>query len=251
MSRLQSEWRRLYLPCPPDGALAGADDTSLVDGEGQVRAMVLALARPADWAALSAVWHGVQVDLGLPAPAIAVSGLDGYQLWFSLAEPTPVSQAHAFLESLRARYLRDIPLARIDLLPVVDAQAPQRARHAGVVPAQQARIDQWSAFVAPDLAPVFAETPWLDIPPSPEGQAELLAGLKSIQPTEWQTALARRQPAQLLAKPDQAWPSSETKGAELDPRQFLLKVMNDDTVDLALRIEAAKALLPHVASSGG
>ena len=30
-----------------------------------------------------------------------------------------------------------------------------------------------------------------------------------------------------------------------DPRRFLLRVMNDETVDMALRIEAAKALLPR------
>jgi hypothetical protein len=30
-----------------------------------------------------------------------------------------------------------------------------------------------------------------------------------------------------------------------DPERFLLQVMNDDTVSLALRIEAAKALLQH------
>ena len=33
-----------------------------------------------------------------------------------------------------------------------------------------------------------------------------------------------------------------------DPRRFLLRVMNDESVALALRIEAAKALLPS--SSG-
>jgi hypothetical protein len=30
-----------------------------------------------------------------------------------------------------------------------------------------------------------------------------------------------------------------------DPKRFLQEVMNDPTVPLALRIEAAKALLPH------
>ena len=30
-----------------------------------------------------------------------------------------------------------------------------------------------------------------------------------------------------------------------DPKRFLLRIMNDDTVALALRIEAAKALLQH------
>ena len=31
----------------------------------------------------------------------------------------------------------------------------------------------------------------------------------------------------------------------LDPKRFLLDVMNNDSLDLVLRIEAAKALLPY------
>jgi hypothetical protein len=34
-----------------------------------------------------------------------------------------------------------------------------------------------------------------------------------------------------------------SSGESLEARRFLLRVMNDDTVALALRIEAAKALL--------
>ena len=38
---------------------------------------------------------------------------------------------------------------------------------------------------------------------------------------------------------------SEAASTSSDPRQFLLRVMNDGTVALALRVEAAKALLQH------
>jgi hypothetical protein len=247
MTRLQSEWQRLYLPRTPLDAAMAADDTRLIDPLGCVRAMVLALARPANWVALSVVWQAVQAELSLPAPAIAISGVDGYELWFSLAEPVPAAQAHAFLESLRARYLSQVEPARISLLPALDAQAPQPNWYAGMVPAQQGHADQWSAFVAPDLAPVFAETPWLDIPPSPDGQADLLSALRSIQPDDWQTALARLKPAPTLAKPAAASTSThpEAKGPNLDAWRFLQGVMNDETVALSLRIEAAKALLPY------
>ena len=68
--------------------------------DGTVRAMVLELVRPADWTLLSTLWRGVQTDLELPAPAIAVSGIDAYRLWFSLAEPASAAQARAFLEAL-------------------------------------------------------------------------------------------------------------------------------------------------------
>ena len=156
-------------------------------------------------------------------------------------------QAHAFLEALRARYLNQIEPARIKLRPALDAPDSQPDWYAGMVPAQQAQADQWSAFVAPDLAPVFAETPWLDIPPSPDGQADLLSSLRSIKPDDWQTALARLQPAPALKRPAPAStsPSAEPTQPCPDARRFLQGVMNDETVALALRIEAAKALLPY------
>ncbi|MDI1261251.1 hypothetical protein [Aquabacterium sp.] len=218
MNRLQAELHRLYRL--DDG---GAGD--------QVRAVVLALGRPAEWAALSVVWQGVQADLGLPAPAIAVSGVDGYQVWFSLAEPRPAAQALAFLESLRVRYLPGIAADRIDMMTA-----------APVVPALQTPTGHWSAFVAPDLAPVFADTPWLDIPPSPDGQADLLCRLHSINRADFQRALARLSPAPAKATHTEAGLVRGTRS----PKSFLLEVMNDDTIELSLRIEAAKALLPYL-----
>ena len=228
MNRLQSELRRLYLP----HSAADAAASSLIDSEGRVRAMVLELARPASWEVLSKVWRGVQTDFELPAPAIAVSGTEGLQLWFSLSEAISVPQASAFLELLRLRFLPDVAPQRLGLMP-------EHARHAPWVPAQQEPSGNWSAFVAPDLAPVFADTPWLDIQPSNEGQAELLARLESIKPPAFEAALARLRPA----APQLAAPATQTRS--LDAKRFLQQVMNDDTVALALRIEAAKALLPY------
>lgn len=248
MSRLQTEWRRLYLPGATDSQHADWKAAPLVDDHAQVRAMVLELARPADWAALSEVWRGVQLDLALPAPGIAVSGLDGYQLWFSLAEPVPATQALAFLEALRARYLPDVAADRIALLPTVDASASPQIQHASRIPAQQANGEHWSAFVAPDLAPVFAETPWLDFPPSEHGQADLLSQLDCIAPAAFRhaQALIRSASPQETAgtKPEAQASADSSLPSALDPKRFLLQVMNDDTVAMALRIEAAKALLP-------
>jgi hypothetical protein len=244
MTRLQSEWLRLYLAPAPDGAEA-AGSTSLVQAQGRVRALVLSLGRPADWSALSRVWQGVQADLALPAPAIAVSGVDAYQLWFSLVEPVPVAEAQAFLAALCTRYLRDVLPARVDLLPASEASAQGGVRHVALWPGQQALPEQWAAFVAPDLAPMFADTPWLDIPPSPDGQADLLATLQSIKAPDWQAALAALQPVPTLARPVPAAASRQAPASGLSPWQFLNDVLNDDTVALALRIEAAKALLPY------
>lgn len=246
MSRLRSEWHRLFFPHAWAGATAtvDGDEPALIDAEGRVRAMVLSLALPADWDALSTVWKAVQADLGLPAPGIAVSGTDAFQLWFSLAQAAPAREADAFLASLRERYLRGISAERIRSWPAPDAGAPGGFAHVGRMPGQEVRREQWSAFVAPDLAAMFSDTPWLDIPPGPEGQAELLAGLRSITPVAWRMARNRLEPLPAASPVDDAPPPiAPSRMTHQDPRRFLLDVMNDDAVDLVLRIEAAKALL--------
>ena len=240
MTPLQSELHRLYLPRPEAHADATAQPSALVDAAGAVRAMVMDLTRPANWEQLSKVWHGVQSELELPAPAIAVSGTDGLQLWFSLADAIDASQAHAFLERLLSRFLPEIDPGRVRLMPgVMPASAPAIYRHAALVPARQEPGENWSAFVAPDLAPVFGDTPWLDIPPNEEGQAALLRGLRSMQRPEFEAALKRLVPH----APPPSSIAAAAGAATDDPRRFLLQVMHDDSVAMALRIEAAKALL--------
>jgi hypothetical protein len=213
MSRLAAELHRLF---PPAAA-------------GSTQVLGLEVAAPADWAALGAVWRGVQADLSLPAPAIAVSGTDGLQLWFSLQQPIGIARATDFLAGLQARYLAALAPARVRLQ--VDGSAPD-------VPAQDPASGNWSAFVAPDLAPVFADTPWLDIEPGADGQAELLGRLVPIPPAAFHTALQALRPAA-----PEASASPRLAGADVDPRAFLQGVLNDEGAPLALRIEAAKALL--------
>lgn len=231
MNPLQTELQRLY-QAP----------------EGLVRALVLELARPADWGLLSTVWRGLQTDLGLPAPAIAVSGVDGYQLWLSLAEPVPVAEAAMFLEALRLHYLGAVALKRISLTPSLESPT---AGPALPVPGQQLATGYWSAFVASDLAPIFADEPWLDQSPSPEAQASVLVRLQSIKPAAFAAAMARlRAPAAptmpLDLPPNLAPQASAATAHLLAPRAFLLAVIHDPAVALGLRIEAAKALLPYV-----
>lgn len=216
MSRLVSELHRLYPPC----------------AAGSTQALRLEVAAPADWAALGAVWRGVQADLGLPAPAIAVSGTDGLQLWFSLGQPVPVAQGLDLLARLQARYLPTLAPARVR----AHADGPVTA-----VPAQDPATGNWSAFVAPDLAPVFADTPWLDIQPGADGQADLLTRLAAITPAAFEAALQALQPLPAPATPPRATPSAA--GPHLDPRAFLQRVLDDETAPLGLRVEAAKALL--------
>jgi hypothetical protein len=233
MTRLRSELERLYL-CGPDG---------LADAQGRVRALVLEVGRPAQWEVLQPVWLGVQAELELPAPAIAVSGSDGLQLWFSLAQPVDAAAGRTFLEGLQARWLTDPRPKRVGLRTGATDLQPQD------LPPRQVSSEHWSAFVSPDLAAVFSDTPWLDIEPGEDGQANLLRGLRPIAPEALEAALARL--AADAAPPADAAPAaaapahaSAPAAPESDPRRFLLGVMNDATAPLALRIEAAKALLP-------
>ncbi|MES2879327.1 MAG: hypothetical protein V4713_12975 [Pseudomonadota bacterium] len=265
MSTLPAELDRLYLSHERNIPNPHGAEPGLMAPDGTVRAMVLELARPADWTLMSTVWRGVQTDFELPAPAIAVSGIDGYQLWFSLAEPVSVAQAGAFLESLRVRYLSGVATGRIAMLPSIDAASPGQIRHATLVPALQPATDQWSAFVAPDLAAIFSGEPWLDTPPNPDAQANVLARLECIKSAVFHALLERLSPAvrpetapttSVADVPDGSQASREVNTAasqenSLDPKGFLLSVMNDKTVELHLRIEAAKALLPYVEGRGG
>lgn len=256
MNRLQTELCRLYLPsgaAPPQG---DASELALNGPDGELRAAVLELARPADWPALSAVWQGVQADLGLPAPAIAINGLDGYQLWFSWTQPLPLEQAQAFLQALCTRYLPGVPARRLRLLPQPGQGVPQ-------VPALRPDTALWSAFVAPDLAAVFGDEPAIDLPPGPDAQADLLARLSSMRPGDMLQAWERLQPAPAPETPAPAEPQNAPNtyaytaphtatgpGPGLSPQAFLRAVMDDPSVPLALRIDAAKALLAAGSTPG-
>lgn len=222
MNRLEAELQRLFLsPGQARGDAAG-------------RALVLEVAGAGAWHALARAWQGVQADLQLPAPAIAVSGSDAYQLWFSLPEPVPAAQGLAFLDALKKRYLGEVPADRVRTSPsaLPGAKMPP-------LPPVQAAEGRWAAFVTVDLAAVFADERWLDLPPTPDAQADVLARLQSMAPGELPRAVER------LAALDA--PSPEVPAAsgasQQDPRGFLLEVMNDRSVALPLRIEAAKALL--------
>ena len=249
MNRLQTELHRLYLHPGSDAATALSTDP-----QGRVRALVMALRRPPDWAVLGRVWHGVQNEFGLPAPGIAVSGDDALQLWFSLAAAIPGAQAGAWLEALRARFLGDVEPSRIRLWPSRTAAADEPPLR--LVPQRQEASGNWSAFVAPDLAPVFADAPFLDMPPNEEGQATLLAGLVTLPLDVFEAASKRlglAPPAPQRVAPVRpvdpaavhiSQPPASAAMAE-DPRHFLQRVMGDESVALALRVEAAKALLRH------
>ena len=239
MSRLHTELARLF--GTPDLTTPGPEPVCLVAADGSVRAMVLEMAGPADWAELSRVWQGVQDELALPAAAIAVSGTDGLQLWFSVAEPVQAQEAADFLLALHNRYLPSTPARRIRRYPS-SAATDGKTMHAKAVPSRNEGTDHWSAFVSPDLASVFAEEPWLDLPPNADQQADILCRLKPMKAAQFRDAWAL-----LGAPPNQAAALATTVAdtGHMHPKAFLMQVMNDPAVGLKDRIEAAKALLPY------
>ncbi len=228
MSRLAREYQRLFLPT----------GTPLPGDAEPVRALVLEVSRPAAWQPLCAVWEGVQADLGLPAPAVAVNGADGLQLWFSLAVAVDASQGRALLEDLRQQYMADVPLHRVAMqIAPVPVPIPRPVEAEG----------PWSAFVAADLAPLFEDSPWLDLHPNEDGQADLLSRVASIQPAALKSALQRLQgqPEAAAENPVVNQRPATSNAAHPAAAQFLLAVMGDEAAPLALRVEAAKALMPY------
>ncbi|RYZ03621.1 MAG: hypothetical protein EOO24_13650 [Comamonadaceae bacterium] len=226
MSRLDAERARLY---------------------GAAGPVVLGVSGRSPWDALAGVWQGVQADLGLPAPAIVVDGARGMQLWFALDGPVAADAAATFLGALRDRYLADLPRDRVAL-----------GDPAAIAPPVEVAPGCWSAFVAPDLASLFADEPWLDLTPGVDAQADLLARLRPASAREWADALQRLRPAGVVAPaapvpvPTPGAPVLPPPSSLGDaPTRFLLGVMNDPAIDLHLRIEAAKALLPFVHRPSG
>jgi hypothetical protein len=256
MSKLMTQLQRLYgLPGQLDALLlpaqlvAGLAERSavqlnLLSATQTVRTCVLAFKRSSDWPAVAALCQGLQDELALPLPALAIGG--GYQLWFSLAEPIPLSQAQALMQALIGKYLAEVPGKHFACFPGDKANSKIE-----LVPALQADQTRWSAFIDPTLGSMFTDEAWLDMAPSLDKQADMLAGLRSISLADLAEAMA------LLATPATPQPGMATApvvpppetlslaGGYADPHGFLLAVMNDPTVAASHRIEAAKALLPY------
>lgn len=248
--RLVAELRRLYVrPATPGAdalprALAAGEALRLspLGADGRVAWMVVGVDGEDAWAQTAALYAGLLDDLALPAPALAVSGEAGYRLWFALVEPVSVAEAGAFLRGLADRYLAELPPARRTLCPLGEVGEVL------MVPGLHPATGKWSAFIDPGLGGMLADEPWLDMAPNPEKQADILAGFEAIKPAAFAQALARLGPAPEAPPPLPVAPSRPAGGEACDgagdeARRFLLAVMNDPTVDMALRVEAAKALL--------
>jgi len=260
MNKLSRELQRLYFL--KDESLAGA----VVGLAGTVRTLIVCFRKSGDWSEAASLHELVQRELELPAPAVVVSGSDGFQVWFSLAEPVPVDQAVAFLAGLRQRYLAHLPETALAFHPQAGAMAGQEV---ALFPALCELTGRWSALIDPAMGGMFLEQAGLDMAPNPDRQADILAGLESIKADDFARALGRLQapdeaPAEKPANaehgecgetssdaPVRDVPPEQGLAGRFDsPRDFLLAVMNDAAVPLPQRIEAAKALLPYFEKTG-
>ncbi|MYM24607.1 hypothetical protein GTP46_18380 [Duganella sp. FT135W] len=177
MQKLTSELQRLYLFA---GKQYDAPTIDLVNAGGMVRTLVIDFHKAADeqhWARLCDVANALQTELGLPAPAVSVSGGECYRLWLSLAQPVPETQAKQFLALLHKAYFEDEQIdfgrSRIDL-------PPSQNRATGL----------WAAFVNPSMGGALAEDLGLEMAPPDAAQAAFLDRLNSISEEEFTQAIA-------------------------------------------------------------
>lgn len=194
MEKLIAELKRLYLSDGDPVAqllvqrLAGESSQALrlATADGRTRVVVLdfdKLPRGADdqhWSKLCEVANALQEQLDFPAPAVSISGAQGYRLWLSLATPVTVAQAQQLMTVLHQAYFPGWPLAAdaagapVELPPCLH---PESAR--------------WAAFIHPGMGAAFADEPGLDMRPPFAAQAAFLEGLKSIDDQQLAAALQR------------------------------------------------------------
>lgn len=269
MNKLESELKRLYLlPGQEWPSLESDTDKpviKLLSAEGLVRCLVISIPNGGNWEHLAALYQGVQEDLDLPAPAISVSGEEGYQIWFSLTEPIPLQLARDFMTGLCRKYLAEIKTEKLKLRPGT-AEEPSVVP---LVPARLENTDRWSAYIDPSMGSMFVEETWLEMPPGLDKQAGMLARQESIKAQDFQRALRALPPLAEISVTEsehgpqaangELFPSRQSdKGARLnvgsgftDPRSFLLAVMNDPSASTDQRIAAAVALLPFFEKGAG
>lgn len=242
MTRLPSELQRLFAVPAHAGTLMPGDG-------GMVRTLVLAWGQPLGVSGLSALWQGVQDAWDWPAPAVALNGADGWELWFSLAQAVPQAQARTVLHGVLQRWAPGAATAHVRLWP----SGHDTASHP--VPPTMVSPEHWSSFISPGMVTLFADEPWLNVPPNPDKQADLLAPLQGISPAAWARALAdvaaaAPEPAAGQAPAPALWTTAAPTAQGWTPRAFLLAVLNDPAVPLPQRLDAAQALLPYEETTG-
>ena len=203
MQKLIAQLRRLYLledGVPPEVLkqhLSGETTVpvSLVAANGTTRAIVIPFDKLTEgdeaqhWTVLCTVANALQSELNLPAPAVSISGAQGYRLWLSLAASVPTAVVQQFMQSLHQAYFPTMALAADAALAPVE-----------LPPCLHHETGRWAAFINPGLGASFAEESGLEMAPPFAGQTALLDGLKSISEAQLLHAMT------LLQRPHDAAP---------------------------------------------
>jgi hypothetical protein len=191
MQKLISELTRLYLspgalsPDVLERNMRGETTVAvnLAGGDGRTRAIVIDFRTIADgepaqhWHLLCAVANALQHELGLPAPAVSISGADGFALWLSLEAPVSTAMVQEFMELLRKSYF-----------PSVEFGPDAATAPVELPPCLHQRTGKWAAFINPGLGASFADESGLEMMPPLAGQVALLEGLHSISEPQFMRA---------------------------------------------------------------
>lgn len=237
MHKLIQELIRLYLaPGASVDALAqrigglATDAVDLAGADGMVRAIVIPFRKmrsgdeAAHWTLLCDVANALQTELDLPAPAVSVSGTDGYGLWLSLATPVPGAQALEFVALLRQAYFPDVKVALDDASTL-----------AALPPCLNPASGKWAAFIHPGMGASFADESGLEMAPPLSGQVGFLEGLHSIDAAQFAAALA------LLRQKQPVAPAAPARTTPAAPAGLLLK---DATLEDIVAFLHAKNIEP-------
>jgi hypothetical protein len=217
MQKLISELTRLYLPADspsPDiweqhFSGQSSSGVALVTADGRTRAVAIAFDKLADseeaqhWSLLCQVANALQVELDLPAPAVSISGANGFRLWLSFEMPVPSALVEEFVQLLRNAYFPSIN-------PGSEAALP---------PCLHRSTGKWAAFINPGLGASFADESGLEMAPPFAGQAALLENLKSITESQLSNAMTMMRQSH-GAHPAVSEPAAERASA---PQGMLLK----------------------------
>ncbi|SEN22369.1 hypothetical protein SAMN05428959_101740 [Duganella sp. CF517] len=188
MRKLIAELRRLYLP--DEGRYGDADlephlrgertmSVDLANGEGLARALMIEFRKLPDeghWSQLCETANALQTELGLPAPAVSVSGGDSYGLWLSLDTPVPAARLRQLKALLHQAYFAQ---QEIDTDKSVVELPPCLHQASGL----------WAAFINPGMGASFADDLGLDMQPPVGAQTAFLEGLRGMTAKEFEHAL--------------------------------------------------------------
>jgi hypothetical protein len=195
----------------------------LVTDDGYTRTLVIDF--PAtdgggekSWSRLCEVANALQERFLLPAPAVSISGGDGYSLWLSLEVPVPVAQAGQFLRALLSDGLEKVKTT-VELPPCLHQSS-----------------GKWAAFINPGMGASFAEDTGLEMAPPIAAQAAFLEGLRSISAEQFAEVLGAM-PASLPVVVAAAAPAAAPAGLLLKDATLedIVKFLHEKNIEPTFR----------------